>query len=113
MDRVLYLVGGQFLVGPPDEVMTTETLSKLYGSDIEVIRVGGRLLVVGGEDGHHCMATRTPTVPRERAAGRIPGRAAPVLGLLADRRPPATRLRAPVAAGAGAGRADGRGSGRW
>ena len=55
VDRVLYLVGGQFLVGPPDEVMTTETLSKLYGSDIEVIRVGGRLLVVGGEDGHHCM----------------------------------------------------------
>ena len=39
--------------------MTTETLSKLYG-DIEVIRVGGRLLVVGGEDGHHCTwATRT------------------------------------------------------
>lgn len=55
VDRVLYLVGGQFRIGPPDEVMTTGTLSELYGSDIEVIRVGGRLLVVGGEYGHHCM----------------------------------------------------------
>ena len=54
VDRVLYLVGGQFRIGPPDEVMTTETLSELYGSDIEVIRVGGRLLVVGGEYSHHC-----------------------------------------------------------
>ncbi|NDK89938.1 metal ABC transporter ATP-binding protein [Gordonia desulfuricans] len=55
VDRVLYLVGGRFLAGPPDEVMTTDTLSELYGSHVEVVRVNGRLLVVGGEEGTaHC-----------------------------------------------------------
>ncbi|MCK8613259.1 metal ABC transporter ATP-binding protein [Gordonia sp. C13] len=55
VDRVLYLVGGRFRVGTPDEVMTTETLSELYGSDVEVLRVNGRLVVIGGEDAHHCV----------------------------------------------------------
>ncbi len=49
VDRVLYIVGGHFLVGTPAEVMTTESLSRLYGSPVEVVRVGGRLVVVGGE----------------------------------------------------------------
>lgn len=49
VDRVLYIVGGHFLVGTPAEVMTTESLSRLYGSPVEVVRVGGRLIVVGGE----------------------------------------------------------------
>ncbi len=35
--------------------MTTETLSELYGSDVEVLRVNGRLIVIGGEDAHHCV----------------------------------------------------------
>ncbi len=62
VDRVLYLAGGQFLVGPPDEVMTSETLSALYGRDIEVVRVKDRLLVIGGEDAHHCDQTHaSPT----------------------------------------------------
>ncbi|AFA72079.1 putative ABC transporter, ATP-binding protein [Gordonia polyisoprenivorans VH2] len=57
VDRVLYLVGGQFLAGPPEKVMTTATLSALYGSHVEVVRVNGRLLVVGGEEGiAHCHA---------------------------------------------------------
>ncbi|MDN5806851.1 MAG: metal ABC transporter ATP-binding protein [Brevibacterium sp.] len=49
VDRVLYIVGGHFLVGTPAEVMTTESLSRLYGSPVEVVRVAGRLIVVGGE----------------------------------------------------------------
>lgn len=49
VNRVLYIVGGHFLVGTPAEVMTTESLSRLYGSPVEVVRVGGRLIVVGGE----------------------------------------------------------------
>nr|WP_245551785.1 metal ABC transporter ATP-binding protein [Gordonia aichiensis] len=57
VDRVLYLVGGRFRIGTTDEVMNTATLSELYGSDVEVLRVNGRLLVVGGEeDAHHCTA---------------------------------------------------------
>ncbi|UVI37010.1 metal ABC transporter ATP-binding protein [Brevibacterium spongiae] len=50
VDRVLYIVGGHFLVGTPEEVMTTESLSRLYGSPVDVVRIGGRLVVVGGEE---------------------------------------------------------------
>lgn len=56
VDRVLYIVGGHFLVGTPAEVMTTESLTRLYGSPVEVVQVGGRLIVVGGESecvNHH------------------------------------------------------------
>ncbi|GAC82809.1 metal ABC transporter ATP-binding protein [Gordonia paraffinivorans] len=60
VDRVLYLVGGRFRIGTPEQVMTTETLSELYGSDVEVLRVNGRLVVIGGEDAHHCVAPETP-----------------------------------------------------
>ncbi len=58
VDRVLYLVGGRFRVGTPSEVMTSATLSDLYGSDVEVLEVNGRLIVVGGEEDvphHHCV----------------------------------------------------------
>ncbi|TWF92429.1 metal ABC transporter ATP-binding protein [Saccharopolyspora dendranthemae] len=54
VDRVLYLVDGRFRIGTPDEVMNSETLSELYRTDIEVARVGGRLVVAGAEnDDHH------------------------------------------------------------
>ncbi|MGQ0774223.1 MAG: metal ABC transporter ATP-binding protein [Pseudonocardiales bacterium] len=56
VDRVLYLVDGRFRIGPPDEVMTSATLSELYGTDVEVITVRGRLLVIGtsgDRDSHH------------------------------------------------------------
>lgn len=49
VDRVLYIVGGHFLVGTTAEVMTSASLTSLYGSPVEVVRVGGRLIVVGGE----------------------------------------------------------------
>ncbi|MEU6665625.1 metal ABC transporter ATP-binding protein [Streptomyces sp. NPDC046727] len=50
LDRVLYLAPGGFLIGAPDEVMTTPTLSQLYGTRIDVVRVGGRIVVVGAPD---------------------------------------------------------------
>jgi zinc/manganese transport system ATP-binding protein len=59
VDRVLYLVDGRFRIGPPDEVMTSETLSYLYQTDIEVLRVRGQIHVIGAraglceEDPHH------------------------------------------------------------
>ena len=55
VDRVLYLAGGRFRVGTPAEVMTTEVLSDLYGSHVEVIQANGRLIVVGLPDAttHH------------------------------------------------------------
>ncbi len=53
VDRVLYLVGGRFRIGSPDEVMNSATLSELYRTDIEVARVGARLVVAGADDHDH------------------------------------------------------------
>jgi zinc/manganese transport system ATP-binding protein len=56
VDRVLYLVDGRFRVGPPDEVMTSEVLSQLYRTHIDVLNVHERIVVVGGHDAadaHH------------------------------------------------------------
>jgi zinc/manganese transport system ATP-binding protein len=48
LDRVIYFAGGTALQGPPQEVITTETLSRLYGAAVEVLRSSdGRLVVVG------------------------------------------------------------------
>nr|WP_130295146.1 metal ABC transporter ATP-binding protein [Pseudonocardia sediminis] len=51
VDRVLYLVDGRFRIGPTEEVMTSEVLSELYRTDVDVLRVRDRLVVVGAEDG--------------------------------------------------------------
>jgi len=53
IDRVLYVAAGRWAAGSPDTVMTTETLSALYGSHIDVIRVHDRIAVVGDGDGPH------------------------------------------------------------
>ncbi|MFT4289174.1 metal ABC transporter ATP-binding protein, partial [Nocardioides sp.] len=55
-DLVLYLADGRFRLGTVDEVMTSEVLSDLYRSPIEVIRRGEALVVLGGEEhpfSHH------------------------------------------------------------
>ncbi len=58
VDRVLYLVEGRFRIGTPDEVMTSESLSELYRTDVDVLRVRGRLVVVGADSSsgadQHC-----------------------------------------------------------
>jgi zinc/manganese transport system ATP-binding protein len=53
VDRVLYLAGGRAAVGRPDDVLTSETLSRLYGADVDVVRVRGRIVVVGAPDAPH------------------------------------------------------------
>jgi zinc/manganese transport system ATP-binding protein len=53
-DRVLYLVDGRWAVGSPDEVFTTERLSALYGTCVEVLRVEGRLIVLTDSAGGIC-----------------------------------------------------------
>jgi zinc/manganese transport system ATP-binding protein len=48
LDRVIYFAGGRGVAGPPREVITSETLSTLYGVPIEVLQSSdGRLVVVG------------------------------------------------------------------
>ncbi|GAA3556493.1 metal ABC transporter ATP-binding protein [Amycolatopsis ultiminotia] len=49
VDRVLYLVNGQFRIGKPDEVMTSQTLTQLYGTRVEVLRVGGQIHIAGAQ----------------------------------------------------------------
>ncbi len=51
IDRVLYLGNGQAALGTVDEVITGPVLSRLYGAEIEVVRVRGRIFVMsGGQD---------------------------------------------------------------
>ncbi|MGH8861375.1 MAG: metal ABC transporter ATP-binding protein [Jatrophihabitantaceae bacterium] len=59
VDRVLYLAGGAFSIGSVAEVMTSETLSALYGRRVDVLRTGGRIIVAGvpDEHAHHHEAT--------------------------------------------------------
>jgi zinc/manganese transport system ATP-binding protein len=48
LDRVVYLAAGQAVEGRPEDVISSETLSRLYGAPIEVLRASdGRLVVVG------------------------------------------------------------------
>jgi zinc/manganese transport system ATP-binding protein len=65
VDRVLYLAGGRFRIGAVDEVLTSPTLSALFDAPIEVVRVGGRILVAGipdfPEHAHHEFETGVVT----------------------------------------------------
>ncbi|GBG36115.1 metal ABC transporter ATP-binding protein [Mycobacterium montefiorense] len=51
VDRVLYLVDGQFRIGTAEQVMNTETLSTLYRADIQVVKVKDRYVVIGEDSG--------------------------------------------------------------
>jgi zinc/manganese transport system ATP-binding protein len=70
LDRVLYLGNGQSVLGTVDEVVTAPVLSRLYGTEIEVLRADGHIFVMsrgrdieradhvhdhhhGNEHGHH------------------------------------------------------------
>jgi zinc/manganese transport system ATP-binding protein len=54
VDRVIYVAAGQALSGTPDEIITSETLSRLYGAPVEVLRArDGRLVVVGQPGAPH------------------------------------------------------------
>ena len=56
LDGVVYVAGGRAVSGTPDEVITTPTLSALYGTRVEVLVTSdGRRVVVGQPDAasHH------------------------------------------------------------
>ena len=53
VDRVLYLVGTRWAMGTPAEVLTSATLSDLYQTRVDVVEVGGRIVVVGVPDSPH------------------------------------------------------------
>jgi zinc/manganese transport system ATP-binding protein len=49
MNRVLYLAGGGALLGAIDEVVDSESLTRLYGFPIDVVRAGTRVFIVSRE----------------------------------------------------------------
>ncbi|MBN9151890.1 MAG: ATP-binding cassette domain-containing protein [Micrococcales bacterium] len=52
VDTVLYLAGGRFRVGTPDEVLRSDVLSAIYDTPVDVIRTGGRIAVHGTPEGY-------------------------------------------------------------
>lgn len=54
VDRIMYIANGKIALGKLDEVVTSKSLSKLYGAPIEVIKSPrGRLAVLGVEEATH------------------------------------------------------------
>ena len=53
VDRVLYLAPGRWAIGAPDHVLTSESLTALYGTPVDVLRLHGRVVVVGTPDDQH------------------------------------------------------------
>lgn len=49
VDKILYLANGKWVLDTPDKVLRSETLSNLYGTQVEVVRLKGRVIVVGAE----------------------------------------------------------------
>ncbi len=56
LDKVIYIANGKVAIGTPEEVLTSERLTKLYGTRVEVLRDSrGNIVIVGGEGAelHH------------------------------------------------------------
>ncbi len=72
LDRVLYLGGGAAALGTVDEVITGPVLSRLYGAEIEVVRLKGRIFVMSG--GYHVEREahrhEAPEIPRRDSERR-------------------------------------------
>jgi zinc/manganese transport system ATP-binding protein len=54
IDSVIYVANGQVVSGETDKILTTEMLSKLYKSRVEVLKDStGRLVIVGSHGAEH------------------------------------------------------------
>jgi zinc/manganese transport system ATP-binding protein len=54
LDRVIYMAAGHALEGAVRDVITTENLSRLYSTRVEVLTTSdGRLVVVGQPEAPH------------------------------------------------------------
>lgn len=47
VDRILYIVDGKWAIGTPNEILTREKLSQLYGTHIDVVRVHNNIIITG------------------------------------------------------------------
>lgn len=54
VDRIIYIANGRIASGKPEQIVTGERLSQLYGAPIEVLKSPtGRLAVLGVEEAEH------------------------------------------------------------
>lgn len=57
LDKVMYVANGKVATGRPSEVLTSETLTALYGVQVEVLRdPHGNVAIIGVEEHHGDMA---------------------------------------------------------
>jgi len=53
LDKVIYIANGRVATGAPNEVLTSETLTALYGVPVEVLRDSRQnIVIVGGDENH-------------------------------------------------------------
>jgi zinc/manganese transport system ATP-binding protein len=53
LDKVIYVANGRVASGPPERVLTSSSLSELYGVPVEVLHDSrGNIVIVGGESPH-------------------------------------------------------------
>ncbi len=53
LDKVIYIANGRVATGKPEEVLTSSSLTDLYGAPVEVLHDSrGNIVIVGGEDPH-------------------------------------------------------------
>ncbi|MGC8480631.1 MAG: metal ABC transporter ATP-binding protein [Acidimicrobiales bacterium] len=50
MDTIVYVAGGTVAAGPPEEIVTEDSLTKLYGHPVDVLHVRGRVLVIASTE---------------------------------------------------------------
>lgn len=53
LHRILILARGRWAIGPPHAILTSETLSHLYGVPVDVFSHGGRVVIIGADMGGH------------------------------------------------------------
>ena len=54
LDNVIYIANGHVTMGKPADVFTSESLSRLYDTPVEVVRDSrGRIAIIGTEDPAH------------------------------------------------------------
>lgn len=72
MHRIIYLAHGRAVSGTTDEVVRGDVLSRLYGQQVEVLRVQGRVLVVTGrvDTTHLSGRDEVGSNPAEGGSGR-------------------------------------------
>jgi zinc/manganese transport system ATP-binding protein len=72
-DRVLAVVDGRWAAGEPAEILTSATMSELYGAPVEVLRLRGRVVVLAESGdptgGHH----ELPIEPLQALPSQVSG----------------------------------------